>query len=66
MSKRLIDVGYLRVGMVLQDVNGNKGTITELGWLGEMPLVHINDSPNPVMWNWNTLSPDVMVLEGME
>ena len=66
MSKRLIDVGYLKVGMILQDGKGNKGTITRLAGFDEMSLVEIDNNPNPVMWDWDRINPDVLVLEESE
>ncbi|OAK70068.1 hypothetical protein [Lederbergia galactosidilytica] len=58
--KPLYELGYLEKGMTIIDPNGKRATITKLGSMEGMPLVHFNDDPNPVMWDWDRLIPDVM------
>ena len=46
--------------MTIIDPNGKRATITGLGRMDGMPLIHFDNDPNPVMWDWSILRKGVM------
>ena len=66
--KPLKELGYLRVGMVLVDMKGLEATVTSLSGdpMDDFMLVELNNSPNPIMWDWDRVRPDLMVREEIE
>ena len=66
--KPLKEIGYLKVGMVLVDVKGLEATVTSLNGdpMDGFLLVELNNSPNPIIWDWDRVRDDLMVREESE